>query len=74
VIRGVYGSNRVVGDLREAGATNRLNREFTVDAPDQAWVTDITYIRTWQSWLYLAVAVERFAQGCWPVDQAGHVA
>lgn len=36
---------------------NRLNREFTVQAPDQAWVTDITYSRTWQGWLYLAVFV-----------------
>ena len=80
---GVYGSNRVFGDLREAGercgrhrvarlmrankikarrgykaprqiagrpsiiAPNRLNREFTVEATNQAWVTDITYIRTW---------------------------
>ncbi len=42
-------------------APNRLNREFTVDAPDQAWVTDITYIRTWQGWLYLAVVVDLFA-------------
>jgi putative transposase len=25
---------------------------------DQAWVTDITYIRTWQGWMYLAVVVD----------------
>jgi len=43
-------------------ASNRLNREFTVDAPDQAWITDITYIRTWQGWLYLAVVVDFFAR------------
>lgn len=36
-------------------APNHLNREFTVDAPNKARVTDITYIRTWQGWLYLAV-------------------
>ena len=29
-------------------APNRVNREFTVDAPDLVWVTDITYIQTWQ--------------------------
>ena len=26
--------------------------------PDQAWVTDITYLRTWQGWLYLAVVID----------------
>lgn len=39
-------------------APNRLNREFTVEAPDRAWVTDITYLRTWQGWLYLAVVLD----------------
>jgi putative transposase len=43
-------------------APNRLNREFTVEGPDQAWVTDITYIRTWQGWLYLAVVVDLYAR------------
>ena len=41
---------------------NRLNREFTVAAPDRAWVTDITYIRTWQGWLYLAVVMDLYAR------------
>jgi putative transposase len=39
-------------------APNRLKRQFTVDEPDKAWVTDITYIRTWQGWLYLAVVMD----------------
>ncbi|SEO57787.1 hypothetical protein SAMN04488052_101795 [Aquisalimonas asiatica] len=38
-------------------APNTLNRGFTVERPDQAGVTDITYPRTWQGWLYLAVPV-----------------
>jgi transposase InsO family protein len=41
---------------------SRLQREFTVDAPDIAWVTDITYIRTWQGWLYLSVVVDLFSR------------
>ncbi len=41
---------------------NRLQREFTVQQPDQAWVTDITYIRTWQGWLYLAVVLDLYAR------------
>lgn len=35
-------------------APNLLNREFTVAAPNKAWVTDITYIETADGWLYLA--------------------
>lgn len=41
---------------------NHLNRKFTVDAPNQTWVTDITYIRTHQGWLYLAVIVDLFSR------------
>ncbi len=43
-------------------APNRLNLEFTVAGLDQAWVTDITYIRTWQGWLYLAVVVDLYSR------------
>jgi putative transposase len=43
-------------------APNRLKREFTVDTPDRAWVTDITYIRTWQGWLYLAVVLDLYSR------------
>lgn len=35
-------------------APNLLDRQFAVAAPDQAWVTDITYIATDEGWLYLA--------------------
>ena len=34
---------------------NRLNREFTAERPNQKWVTDISYIRTSQGFLYLSV-------------------
>ena len=33
---------------------NLLQRQFTATHRNTAWVTDITYIRTWQGWLYLA--------------------
>ena len=41
---------------------NHLQREFTVDHPDRVWVTDITYIRTWQGWLYLAAVMDLFSR------------
>ena len=37
---------------------NTLQRQFTVTRPNKALVTDITYIRTWQGWLYLAVVMD----------------
>lgn len=33
-----------------------------MDAPHKAWVTDITYIRTWQGWLYLAAVVDLYSR------------
>lgn len=41
---------------------NVLKRQFTVTRPNKAWVTDITYIRTWQGWLYLAVVMDLFSR------------
>lgn len=32
---------------------NQLQWQFTISRPDEAWVMDITYIRTWPGWLYL---------------------
>lgn len=53
--RGPYGRPSII-------APNKLQREFTVAHPDRAWVTDITYIRTWQGWLYLAVVVDLYSR------------
>ena len=36
--------------------------KFTVTRANKAWVTDITYIRTWQGWLYLAVVMDLFSR------------
>jgi putative transposase len=41
---------------------NLLQRQFTATRPNKAWVTDITYIRTWQGWLYLAVVMDLFSR------------
>ena len=43
-------------------APNRLQREFTVEHPDQVWVTDITHIRTHEGWLYLTVVIDLYSQ------------
>lgn len=62
-IRG-YKSTKAVKGRLSILAPNRVNREFTVDAPDRVWVIDITYIRTWQGWLYLALIKDAEGQCC----------
>ena len=51
-------------------APNVLGRQFTVDAPDTAWVGDITYLWTREGWLYLAVLLDLFSRRVvgWAVD------
>ena len=41
---------------------NVLDRQFNPTMPNQAWVADITYIRTRSGWLYLAVVLDLFAR------------
>ncbi len=41
-------------------APNLLNQDFSIDAPDRAWVGDITYISTSEGWLYLAVLLDLY--------------
>jgi putative transposase len=43
-------------------APNRLNRIFQTSAPNQAWVGDITYVRTHEGFLYLAVVLDLFSR------------
>jgi putative transposase len=45
-----------------AVAPNLLNRQFSADAPDVAWVADITYFATREGWLYLAVVLDLFSR------------
>jgi putative transposase len=43
-------------------APNVLDRHFAVDAPNKVWVTDITYVWTWEGWLYLAAVLDLFSR------------
>ncbi len=43
-------------------APNHLQRQFDVQRPDAAWVTDITQVRTYEGWLYLAVVLDLFSR------------
>lgn len=57
-----YGARRHSATKPSALIPNSLQRNFTVSKPNTAWVTDITYIRTWQGWLYLAVVMDLFSR------------
>ncbi len=43
-------------------ADNLLGQEFSYEQPDQAWVIDITYVRTFEGWLYLAVVMDLYSR------------
>ena len=43
-------------------AENKLEQKFDTAAPDQTWVTDITYIRIHEGWLYLCVVIDLFSR------------
>jgi putative transposase len=45
-----------------AAMPNHLGREFSVEAPNKKWVTDITYIPTRQGWCYLAAVVDLYSR------------
>lgn len=46
---------------RPHGTCNHLARDFTAEAPNTKWVTDITYIRTAEHWLYLCVVLDLYS-------------
>lgn len=43
-------------------APNRLQQDFSATRADQVWVTDITYLRTHEGWLYLAVVIDLYSR------------
>jgi len=49
---------------------NRLQRDFRTNVPDEVYVGDITYIRTQQGWLYLAIVIDLFSRKVvgWSMD------
>ena len=45
-------------DAQARPARDLVNRDFSAKGPDQLWVADITQVRTWAGWLYLAVVLD----------------
>jgi transposase InsO family protein len=54
---------------------NRLQRDFRTNVPDEVYIGDITYIRTQQGWLYLAIVIDLFSRKVvgWSMDDSMQV-
>jgi putative transposase len=61
-----------VSDPSKIPAPNILDQTFTADAPNQKWVTDITYLPTQLGWVYLAVVLDLFSRKVvgWSVSES----
>ena len=54
-------------------AANVLNREFAVSQSNKVWVSDITYLRTKQGWLYLAAILDLYSRRVVGWSMAAHM-
>jgi putative transposase len=43
-------------------APDLVKRNFTPEAPDRLWVSDITYVRTWEGWHYLSFVLDTYSR------------
>ena len=51
-----------VADDKSSCPLDRVNRQFKADRPNQLWVSDFTYVSTWQSFVYVAFVIDVFAR------------
>ena len=50
------------GDASAPCPLDRVNRQFKADRPNQLWVSDFTYVSTWQGFVYVAFVIDVFAR------------
>jgi transposase InsO family protein len=51
-----------LSDERPACPLDRVQRQFRAGQPNQLWVSDFTYVSTWQGWLYVAFVIDVYAR------------
>ncbi len=51
-------------------APDLIGRDFTAAAPNQKWCSDITYVKTWQGWAYVATVIDLHSRAVvgWAID------
>jgi len=73
VIRGKV-VRTTIGDKPAPCPLDRVNRQFRADRPNQLWVSDFTYVSTWQGFVYVAFVIDVFARRIvsWRVSSSMH--
>ena len=63
-----------ISDSKAPCPLDRVNRQFKAERPNQLWVSDFTYVSTWQGWLYVAFVIDVFARRIvgWRVSSSMH--
>lgn len=64
-LRGVVRGSVVRTTISDPNAPcplDKVHRQFRADRPNQLWVSDFTYVSTWQGWLYVAFVIDVFAR------------
>ena len=51
-----------ISDAAALRPLDRVNRRFLADRPNQLWVSDFTYVSTWQGWQYVAFVIDVYAR------------
>jgi putative transposase len=69
-----YRTRRYVAGKPAELIPDLVKRNFEVSKPNRVWVSDITYIRTWEGWLYLAIVMDLFSRKIvgWATRQTIH--
>jgi transposase InsO family protein len=63
-----------ISDAKAPCPLDRVNRIFKAERPNQLWVSDFTYVSTWQGWLYVAFVIDVYARRIvgWRVSSSMH--
>ena len=61
VIRGKK-ARTTIPDKAQPCPLDKVNRQFRAPAPDMLWVSDFTYVATWQGFVYVAFVIDAFAR------------
>jgi putative transposase len=63
-----------ISDMKAVCPLDRVNRQFLAERPNQLWVSDFTYVSTWQGWLYVAFVIDVYARRIvgWRVSSSMH--
>ena len=63
-----------ISDKASPGPQDRVNRQFQAPAPNMLWVSDFTYVATWQGFVYVAFVIDAFARRIvgWRVNRTAH--